>query len=56
MEKIRILNTDLQNITSTELLQRLRRGILITPNVDQLIKLQSDREFYEIVRERLAAF
>lgn len=47
---MRILNIDIRDITSKELLQQLRQGVLITPNVDQLIKLQSDREFYEIVK------
>lgn len=47
---MRILNIDIRDITSEELLQQLRQGVLITPNVDQLIKLQSDREFYEIVK------
>lgn len=28
----------------------LRRGVLITPNIDQIVKLQSDKEFYDITR------
>lgn len=48
METVRILNVDLLSITQTELLQKLDKGILITPNVDQLVKLQHDREFYDI--------
>lgn len=51
MEKIKILNAELQNITSGELLGCMKRGVLITPNVDQLIKLQRDRDFYQLVRK-----
>ena len=51
MEKIMILNAELQNITSGELLGCMKKGVLITPNVDQLIKLQRDREFYELVQK-----
>ena len=46
-----LLNTTIHSITQAELLQSLDHGILITPNVDQLVKLQKDREFYEIVRK-----
>lgn len=48
MEKTRILNIDVQNITRDELLAQLNKGVLITPNLDHLIKLQNDREFYEL--------
>ena len=52
MNKVRILNVEIQNITEHELLQQMKRGVLITPNVDQIVKLLKDREFYEIVRRR----
>jgi exopolysaccharide biosynthesis WecB/TagA/CpsF family protein len=45
---VRILNIKLDNITQSALLQELKQGILLTPNIDHLIKLQKDREFYEI--------
>ena len=32
--------------------QQLRRGVLITPNVSQMVKLQKYREFYDIVKRR----
>ena len=51
MGKVRFLNVDLQNITQKDFLRRLTRGVLITPNVDQMVKLQSDRGFYDIVRK-----
>ena len=48
---MRFLNVDIKDVTEQELLQQLRRGVLITPNVDQMVKLQKDREFYEIVKK-----
>lgn len=51
MEITTVLNIGIQNITSSELLEQLHEGVLITPNVDQMVKLQKDREFYEIVKK-----
>ncbi len=34
-----------------ELLERFNSGILITPNVDHLMKLQKDREFYKVYQK-----
>lgn len=48
---MRFLNIDIKDVTERELLQQLKQGVLITPNVDQMVKLQKDREFYEIVRK-----
>lgn len=47
MEKIKILNVDVLNITRQQLLEYLHEGVLITPNLDHLIKLQKDRDFYD---------
>lgn len=49
MRKITILNVKIQNITSSELLESIRTGVIITPNIDQLVKLQKDYEFYKLV-------
>lgn len=55
MDKIRVLNIDALCITEKELLAGLDRnidgsdtgnGVLITPNLDHLVKLQKDEEFY----------
>lgn len=47
--RLRILNIDFDNLTMLELLERLRHGgVVYTPNVDHLVKLQHDREFYHI--------
>lgn len=51
MDKVKILNVEIQNLTEQELLQQMKQGVLITPNVDQIVKLQKDREFYEIVKK-----
>ena len=51
METIKILNIDILSLTQKELLERLDKGVVITPNVDHLVKLQRDREFYEIYQQ-----
>ena len=48
---IRILNVDILSITQTELLFRLKKGVLITPNIDHLVKLQKDKEFYNVYQQ-----
>jgi N-acetylglucosaminyldiphosphoundecaprenol N-acetyl-beta-D-mannosaminyltransferase len=46
MEKVQILNVPFDNITMLELLARLKSGgVVFTPNVDHLVKLQKDEEF-----------
>lgn len=49
-KKVKILNVEIDNISTEELLAQLKRGVLVTPNVDQIVKMQSNREFYEIVK------
>lgn len=51
MDKIRILNVDILNVTRQQLLEDLREGVLITPNLDHLIKLQKDKDFYECYKK-----
>lgn len=45
MNKINILNLAIDNWSKQELLDNLKSGVVFTPNVDHLIKLQSDSEF-----------
>lgn len=49
MAKVTILNVSIDNLSKTELLKSLDQegGIVFTPNVDHLIKLQKDRDFNE---------
>jgi N-acetylglucosaminyldiphosphoundecaprenol N-acetyl-beta-D-mannosaminyltransferase len=51
MEIVKILNVDVQNTTRQELLENLHEGVLVTPNLDHLVKLQKDREFYDVYRK-----
>ncbi|WP_250122779.1 WecB/TagA/CpsF family glycosyltransferase [Chroococcidiopsis sp. CCMEE 29] len=45
MKRVNILNVYIDNLLQTELLEQLKSGVVFTPNVDHLIKLQNDREF-----------
>lgn len=45
---IRILNISILNVSLNELLGDLEEGVLLTPNVDHLIKLQRDKAFYTL--------
>ncbi|BAS56170.1 WecB/TagA/CpsF family glycosyltransferase [Leptolyngbya boryana CZ1] len=50
-QKVEILDVEIDNISKAELLNRLTRGVIFTPNVDHLMKLQTDPEFkqaYEV--------
>ena len=40
METVKVLNIDIQNTTRRELLENLTEGVLVTPNLDHLIKLK----------------
>jgi len=53
LQKVKILNIEFDNITSEELLKKLSQegGVVFTPNVDHLVQLQKDREFYETYRQ-----
>lgn len=46
-EKVNILNIQIDNQTFDGLLAELKEGVVFTPNVDHIMKLQKDREFYE---------
>jgi len=50
-KKVKILNIDIHNLTKKELLENLSEGVLITPNVDHLVKLQKDKKFYEVYQK-----
>ncbi len=50
-EKVRILNIDILSIRKQELLERLMEGVVFTPNVDHLVRLQKDRDFYEAYQQ-----
>jgi exopolysaccharide biosynthesis WecB/TagA/CpsF family protein len=50
MNKVKILNVEIDNVSQDALLAQMKHGVLVTPNVDQIVKMQSDREYYDIVR------
>lgn len=51
VNRVNILNIAIDNLSSTELLDQLQEGgVVFTPNVDHLMRLQHDREFYQAYR------
>jgi exopolysaccharide biosynthesis WecB/TagA/CpsF family protein len=48
IEKVKILNISINNILQNDLLCNLCEGLFVTPNVDHIVKLQKDKEFYEV--------
>ena len=47
-KRVRILNTLIDNISISDLLNDLDSGVVFTPNVDHLIKLEKDYKFREV--------
>ncbi|MBM6759070.1 WecB/TagA/CpsF family glycosyltransferase [Bacteroides mediterraneensis] len=47
----RFLNINIRIITKDELLHKLDSGVLVTPNIDHLVKLQTDKEFYDAYQQ-----
>lgn len=48
---IHILNVDLLSITQEDLLAQMNSGVLYTPNLDHLVKLQYDKSFYDAYQQ-----
>lgn len=46
-DTVTILNVPIDNLSIQELLERLDSGVVLTPNVDHLMKLQWDEEFHD---------
>jgi exopolysaccharide biosynthesis WecB/TagA/CpsF family protein len=46
-KKVKILNVEIDNISQSELLKTLHQGVVFTPNVDHIMKLQKDEDFLE---------
>ena len=51
MPAIPILNISVIPITTHQLLKQLDKGALFTPNLDHLVKLQHDRDFYNAYQQ-----
>jgi exopolysaccharide biosynthesis WecB/TagA/CpsF family protein len=47
--KVRLLNVDVDDVTMDELVERFRHGVILTLHVDSIMKLQTDRDFYELL-------
>lgn len=47
-KRIQILNVDILAISESELLRELKHGVLVTPNVDDIMKQQRDAEFHKL--------
>lgn len=51
-KRINILDIPIDNISAIDLLEQLRDGgVVFTPNVDHLVKLQKDQEFYRVYQD-----
>jgi exopolysaccharide biosynthesis WecB/TagA/CpsF family protein len=50
VEGVDILGITISNISSKELFRNLTEGFFMPVNVDMIVKLQKDREFYEVYR------
>lgn len=51
MKFIKILNVEMLSISIETLLVKINTGILFTPNVDHLVKLQNDIQFYNAYQQ-----
>jgi N-acetylglucosaminyldiphosphoundecaprenol N-acetyl-beta-D-mannosaminyltransferase len=52
MRQVNLLNTTINNITMVELLEQLQfGGVVFTPNVDHVMKLQKNQDFYLVYQE-----
>lgn len=58
MSRMKFLNTEVDNLTMNEAVQKIEQLILnkkpsyvVTPNVDHIVKLETDKEFQEVYRE-----
>lgn len=47
MKKINLLNISINNMSLDEALKQITEGIVFTPNVDHIMKLQHDRDFIQ---------
>ena len=47
MSRVNLLNIDFDNLSLKELLRELKSGVVFTPNVDHVMKLQYDQEFFK---------
>lgn len=46
INKFKLLNVEINNISTDDLLAELDEGVLLTPNIDHMVCLQKDQSFY----------
>lgn len=51
IKKHTVLNIDIHSLSRNNLLQSLKKGVVFTINVDHLVKLQKDKEFYDVYKQ-----
>jgi len=51
LRNIYILNIKINSLSLSSLLESFKEGVLITPNVDHIMKLQKDRDLYNIYQQ-----
>ena len=56
MRQVKLLNVAIDNLSRLEFLEKCKSGIVFTPNVDHLMKLQDDLIFILLITERLTSF
>jgi N-acetylglucosaminyldiphosphoundecaprenol N-acetyl-beta-D-mannosaminyltransferase len=47
--RVRLLNVEVDDLTMDELVETFEEGMLLTLHVDMIMKLQRDREFFELL-------
>jgi N-acetylglucosaminyldiphosphoundecaprenol N-acetyl-beta-D-mannosaminyltransferase len=47
--RVRLLNVEVDDLTMDELVDSFREGLLLTLHADMIMKLQKDREFYDLL-------
>jgi N-acetylglucosaminyldiphosphoundecaprenol N-acetyl-beta-D-mannosaminyltransferase len=51
IERVMLLNVPIDNMSMSEFLPKLKQGgVVVTPNVDHVVKLQKDAEFCDVYR------
>lgn len=47
-EKVNLLNISIDSLQLTDVLEQLTNGVVFTANVDHLVKLQTDKDFFQV--------
>jgi exopolysaccharide biosynthesis WecB/TagA/CpsF family protein len=47
MSSVKLLNAAIDNLSMNDLLSKLNQGVVFTPNVDHMVRLQKDQEFFD---------